>query len=199
MAGFINKILDAMNLSYDDEYEDAYDEDGYDEEAYEETEDIEPNIDIKERKRQEKRERKRRKAEQRRMAEEDTSAEAMRSRSSKTSNVVMMEGGKNLENMEVCMICPKSDEDKREIADTLLSGKSIVINMEGLDMDLAQSIMDFTSGACYAIDGNMNGISKYILIATPHSVDLSGDFTDVHQNADKKIDFSQLNSMRHDI
>jgi cell division inhibitor SepF len=70
--------------------------------------------------------------------------------------------------------------------------------MEGLDMDLAQSIMDFTSGACYAINGNMNGISKYILIATPKSVDLSGEFADVHQN-EKRVDFSQLNFMRHDL
>jgi cell division inhibitor SepF len=188
MAGFINKILDVMKLSNDDEYTDVYDEDIYDEEMYDEPEEIEAEIDVKERKRQEKLEKKRRKAEQKKLVEEDTFAETAKSRSTKTSNVVMMEGGKNLENMEVCMICPKSDEDKRRIADTLLDGKSIVINMEGLDMDLAQSIMDFTSGACYAINGNMNGISKYILIATPKSVDLSGEFADVHQN-EKRVDF----------
>jgi FtsZ-interacting cell division protein YlmF len=51
--------------------------------------------------------------------------------------------------------------------------------MEGLDVDFAQSIVDFTSGACYAIDGDLKQISKYIFIATPEAVDLVGEFVDI--------------------
>ncbi|KIR01776.1 hypothetical protein P261_00590 [Lachnospiraceae bacterium TWA4] len=95
--------------------------------------------------------------------------------------------------MEVCMICPKKEDDKKEIADTLLSGKAIVINMEGLDIEFAQSIVDFTSGACYTLDGDLKQISKYIFIAAPESVELAGEFADiVKDKAGNKIDMSRF-------
>ena len=81
--------------------------------------------------------------------------------------------------MEVCMVKPSSLGDAREICDTLLSGRAVVINMEGIPTETAQKIIDFTSGACYSMDGNMQKISNYIFIATPHSVELSGDFEDL--------------------
>ncbi len=78
--------------------------------------------------------------------------------------------------MEVCVIKPTSVEDGREITDTLLANRTVVLNLEGLDMDIAQRIIDFTSGSTYAISGNLQKISRYIFIITPASVDVSGDF-----------------------
>lgn len=78
--------------------------------------------------------------------------------------------------MEVCVIKPTNVDESREIADTLLSNRTVVLNMEGLDGDIAQRIIDFTSGATYAINGNLQKISHYIFIITPPSVDISGDF-----------------------
>lgn len=51
----------------------------------------------------------------------------------------------------------------------------MILNMEGLDLGLAQRIIDFTSGCCYAIDGNLQKVSNYIFIITPAAVDISGD------------------------
>ena len=45
--------------------------------------------------------------------------------------------------------------------------------------DVAQRIIDFTSGSCFAISGNLQKISNYIFIITPSSVDISGDFQDI--------------------
>lgn len=81
--------------------------------------------------------------------------------------------------MEVCVIKPTSVEDAREITETLLANRTVVLNMEGLDVDIAQRIIDFTSGSCYAIDGNLQKISHYIFIITPASVDISGDFQEI--------------------
>ncbi len=77
---------------------------------------------------------------------------------------------------EVCVIKPETFEDAREAAETLLANHTVVLNMEGLDVDVAQRIIDFTSGACFAINGNLRKISNYIFILTPETVDLSGDF-----------------------
>lgn len=81
--------------------------------------------------------------------------------------------------MEVTMIKPTSIEDSREICDYLLAGKAVVLNMEGLHMEVAQRIIDFTSGATYSMNGNLQKISNYIFIATPQSVELSGDFQNI--------------------
>lgn len=82
-------------------------------------------------------------------------------------------------NMEVTMIKPTSIEDSRDICDYLLAGKAVVLNMEGIHTEVAQRIIDFTSGATYSMNGNLQKISNYIFIATPDSVELSGDFQDI--------------------
>lgn len=89
------------------------------------------------------------------------------------SKVVPMRRG-----MEVTMVKPNSMEDSREVCDYLLAGKAVVLNLEGIHMEVAQRIIDFTCGATYSIGGNLQKISNYIFIATPQSVELSGDFQD---------------------
>ena len=81
--------------------------------------------------------------------------------------------------MEVCVIKPTSVEDAREITETLLANRTVVLNLEGLDVDIAQRIIDFTSGSTFAISGNLQKISRYIFIITPASVDISGDFQSI--------------------
>ena len=81
--------------------------------------------------------------------------------------------------MEVCVIKPTTVEDAREITETLLANRTVVLNLEGLDVDIAQRIIDFTSGSCFAISGNLQKISHYIFIITPASVDISGDFQEI--------------------
>ena len=78
-------------------------------------------------------------------------------------------------NMEVCVIKPTQFEDSKEVIDTLLTGRPVILNMEGLDLSLAQRIIDVTSGGCLAIHGTLQKISNYIFIVTPASVDISGD------------------------
>ena len=96
--------------------------------------------------------------------------------------------------MEVTMIKPTSMDDSRDICDYLLSGKAVVLNMEGIHMETAQRIIDFTSGATYSMNGNLQKISNYIFIATPDSVELSGDFQDIlSAGVSSGVDMSSLN------
>lgn len=101
-----------------------------------------------------------------------------RSSSPKNGRSRMMSNG-----MEVVVIKPTSVEDAREITDTLLDNHTVLLNMEGLDVDLAQRIIDFTSGSTYAIDGNLQKISHFIFILTPKNVDVSGDFQEILSGA----------------
>lgn len=81
--------------------------------------------------------------------------------------------------MEVCVIKPNNMEDTREITETLLGGRTVILNLEGMDLEVAQRIIDFTSGSTFAIDGNLQKISNFIFLVTPANVDISGDLQDI--------------------
>ena len=79
--------------------------------------------------------------------------------------------------MEVCIVKPTSVNDARDVTDLILAGSTVVLNLEGLDVEIAQRIIDFTSGSCYAVQGNVMKISHYIFVITPSTVDISGDIS----------------------
>lgn len=86
-------------------------------------------------------------------------------------------------NMEVCVIKPASMEDTREIADTLLAGCTVILNLEGIDVEVAQRIIDFCCGSSYCLNGGLQKVSGYIFILTPSSVEISGDIQDLLNGA----------------
>ena len=77
--------------------------------------------------------------------------------------------------MQVRIIKPNSFDQARQIADTLLAHRTVLLNLEGLDINTAQRIVDFASGSCYALHGNFMKISQYIIVITPEDVDIAGD------------------------
>ncbi len=163
----LNKIMDTMRLT---ENEDDY----FDEEDYEEEKPAVKKRSFSKR--------------------EDDSDDYRREEESKprflprsSNKVVQMRRS----SMEVSLIKPTSMEDTREICDYLLAGKAVVLNMEGIHMEVAQRIIDFTCGATYSMDGNLQKISNYIFIATPSSVELSGDFPELL--ADGSVNVSGMN------
>lgn len=89
--------------------------------------------------------------------------------------------------LEVCVIKPVSIDEARGVTETLLQNRAVVLNLEGLDVDIAQRIIDFTSGSCYAINGNLQKISNYIFIITPQSVEISGDFQDIFGGGNSEV------------
>lgn len=162
MAGFLDRFLNSMKL-YDDD--DEYEEDDYEEERAVEPA---PRRSIRRQVREEE--------PAPRRQEPERPAKTSSPRRLTRDNVVPM---KNAGGTEVCMVKPTALEDAREVCDILLSGRAVVINMEGVHVDLAQRIIDFTSGACFSINGNLQKISKYIFIVSPQSIGLTGDFTEV--------------------
>lgn len=81
--------------------------------------------------------------------------------------------------LEVVVIRPESMEDASEITDTLLSGKAVVLNLEGIHVDIAQRVIDYSAGSCYAMRGNLQKITNYIFLVTPANVDISGDIPEI--------------------
>ena len=162
--GVLDKFLDAIKLSDDDEYED---DDFFDDEFDDDYEDEKPKKGLF-------------KKEKPAYDDDEEEFEIKKpARSNSKVTPMRQPARRNAPAMEVCVIKPNNMDDSREITETLLSGRTVILNLEGLDLEDAQRIIDFISGAAFAIDGNLQKISHYIFIITPASVDVSGDFSTV--------------------
>ena len=160
--GMLDKFLNVMRLNPEDD-DDFYNEDYYDDDEYEEEAPKKKKI-LKDKE-----------------PEDDFQYEEKKPKAVKTTPKItpMRSSKRQGTNMEVCVIKPTSVEDAREITETLLLNRTVVLNVEGLDVEIAQRIIDFTSGSCFAISGNLQKISNYIFIITPPNVDISGDFANI--------------------
>ncbi|MFQ6808430.1 MAG: cell division protein SepF [Blautia sp.] len=107
-----------------------------------------------------------------------SSSTASKSSASKVTPMYNVNKKKSGASGEVCVMKPKRFDEATEIVDALLDNCTVILNLEGLDMELAQHIIDFTSGASYSLDGSIRRVSAYIFILTPEGVDITGDSQD---------------------
>ncbi len=75
----------------------------------------------------------------------------------------------------VYVIKPQDFNEAQTVAEYLREGKAIVVNLEGIDLAVAQRVIDFIGGSCFALDGTLQAISANIFIAAPQAIDVSGD------------------------
>lgn len=80
--------------------------------------------------------------------------------------------------LKLVVMQPESFEDARDIANHLKSKKPVVMNLESVERDVARRIVDFLSGAVYALDGNIQKVSNGIFLIAPYNVGIMGDFKD---------------------
>jgi cell division inhibitor SepF len=165
----IDKFLDAMRLNEEDDefYNDEYE---YEEEELEEAKEKKPS----------------RREQKRQMQESREEAPRAEKKSKPQTKITPISRNRKqgAQGMELCVIKPNSIEDEIEISETLLNGRTVIINMEGLSVDIAQRIIDFTSGATFAMHGNLQKISNYIFLATPNGIDISGDIQNIMESFD---------------
>ena len=116
---FVDKLLDVMRLNEDD-YE-------FDNDEYEFEDDYEEEVKEK------KPSRKERKEEQQQVKRSETNFDMSEKRSKNTNKITPITKNKKQgqQGMEVCVIKPNAIEDELEITETLLNGRTVVINMEG--------------------------------------------------------------------
>ena len=84
--------------------------------------------------------------------------------------------------LKVVLVKPERFENASEIADHLREKRTVVLNLESTNKDLARRLVDFLSGVAYAGDGKIKKVSANTYIITPYSVDLMGDLIDELEN-----------------
>ena len=84
--------------------------------------------------------------------------------------------------LKVVLVKPERFENASEIADHLKDKRTVVINLESTNKDIARRLVDFLSGVAYAGEGKIKKVAANTYIITPYSVDIMGDLIDELEN-----------------
>ena len=183
---FAEKFLNMMKLNdaddetepFDEEYNEVTEEEGYDEEEMEDEEE-EPHKPILSLRRKKK------DLTESQEDDEDSQSRVIpfhgRREEGEVVRVVkpqLFNEGKEEEGESVKVIRPQTFNEAQIVADFLKEGKTIVVNLEGIEIGQAQRIIDFIGGASFAVDGSLKAISNNIFIVAPGNIEVSGDLRD---------------------
>ncbi|MBR3149639.1 MAG: cell division protein SepF [Eubacterium sp.] len=84
--------------------------------------------------------------------------------------------------LQVVLVKPEKYEEAAAIADNLNERRTVVLNLESTNRDVARRLLDFLSGVAYANNGQIKRVANSTYIITPYNVDVMGDLIDELEN-----------------
>ena len=84
--------------------------------------------------------------------------------------------------LKVVLVKPERFENASEIADHLKDKRTVVLNLESTNKDVARRLIDFLSGVAYANEGQIKKVANCTYIITPYNVGFMGDLLDELEN-----------------
>ena len=73
------------------------------------------------------------------------------------------------------VVAPTSFNQAQEVADKLKVNQPVIVNLQNVDRDLSRRIIDFASGLCYGIGGQMERVANQVFLLTPSNVEVSAE------------------------
>lgn len=93
--------------------------------------------------------------------------------------------------VRVVVVEPRSFDEVQGITDNLKNRRPVIVNLEQAEPELAKRVVDFVSGATYALNGSLQKVGSGIFLFVPNNVDIANELRD--QNKEKGI-FSWMRS-----
>ena len=93
-----------------------------------------------------------------------------------------------VQSVKMVITQPTSFDQSEEICNYLKEKKSIIVNLEYVNKDVARRIIDFLSGTLYAINGNLEKIGNGIFLCTPDNVGVEGKIEEKQSKKSKEIE-----------
>ena len=84
--------------------------------------------------------------------------------------------------LQVVLVKPERFEDASSIADHLREKRTVVLNLESTNGEIARRLLDFLAGVSYAQEGKIKKVAISTYIITPYNVDILGDLIDELDN-----------------
>lgn len=91
---------------------------------------------------------------------------------------------------------PTSFEQSESICDLLKEKKSVIVNLEYVNKDVARRIVDVISGAVHALDGHIQKVSNSIFLIAPYNYDITNDMA--REEIKNKLSVSWLRNNSND-
>ena len=88
---------------------------------------------------------------------------------------------------QLVLVRPESFNDAPTIAANMRAKKAVVLNLEGVEKGLARRIVDFLSGATYALDGSVKKISQATYLFCPYNMEVLGDLKSLQGEVESYI------------
>jgi cell division inhibitor SepF len=73
------------------------------------------------------------------------------------------------------VVSPTNFNDVQEVADGFKRSQPVIVNLQGVDRDLSRRLIDFASGLCYGLEGNMERVADEVFLLTPSGAQISDD------------------------
>lgn len=73
------------------------------------------------------------------------------------------------------VVSPTSFNDVQHVADGFKRDQPVIINLQGADRDLSRRLIDFASGLCYGLEGDMERVADQVFLLTPRGAQVSDD------------------------
>jgi cell division inhibitor SepF len=73
------------------------------------------------------------------------------------------------------VVSPTTFNDVQEVADCFKRSQPVIVNLQGVDRDLSRRLIDFASGLCYGLEGNMERVADQVFLLTPAGATVSDD------------------------
>jgi cell division inhibitor SepF len=97
----------------------------------------------------------------------------------KVQNVVSLQSVQKSSSSKVILVEPKSYAEAQDITDDLKNKRAVVVNLQRLGFEEGRQIVDFLSGAVYALGGDIQKIGSSIFLCTPDNVEISGNISEL--------------------
>ena len=92
---------------------------------------------------------------------------------------------------------PTTFEQAATICDLLKQKKSVIVNLEYVNKDVARRIIDVVSGAVHALDGHMQKISNSIVLIAPFNYDIENEMA--REEIKNKLSVSWLKNNNNNL
>lgn len=73
------------------------------------------------------------------------------------------------------VVSPTGFNDVQQVADRFKRDQPVIVNLQGVDRDLSRRLIDFASGLCYGLEGDMERVADQVFLLTPRGAEVSDD------------------------
>ena len=110
----------------------------------------------------------------------------------RNSKVVSMP---QIQQIKMVISQPTSFEQSESICDLLKEKKSVIVNLEYVNKDIARRIIDVISGAVHALDGHMQKVSNSIFLIAPYNYDITNEMAREEIKSKLSVSWLKNNNM----